>query len=143
MLASRDLEQTMTIVDRNALEAFRMVVTYFLGKNKHKHYAEIVESFIQHYEVLGCTTLVKLHYLHSHREFFRPNLGDVSEEHGERFHQDTEAIKKRYQGQWDAVMMGDYIWGLVCADELSSHKRRSTSPVHFQIMHDQCKYVTY
>ena len=21
-------------------------------------------------------------------EFFRPNLGDVSEEHGERFHQD-------------------------------------------------------
>jgi hypothetical protein len=30
---------------------------------------------------------VKLHYLHSHLEFFRQNLGDVSEEHGECFHQ--------------------------------------------------------
>jgi hypothetical protein len=27
-----------------------------------------------------------LHYLHSHLEFFRPDLGDVSEEHDERFH---------------------------------------------------------
>jgi hypothetical protein len=69
--------------------------------------------------------------LHSHLEFFRPNLGDVSEEHGECFHQDIEANEKRYQGRWDAAMMGDYIWGLVHADELSSHKRRITSTVHF------------
>jgi hypothetical protein len=39
-------------------------------------------------------------------QFFTPNLGDVSEEHGERFHQDIEAIEKRYQGRWDAAMMG-------------------------------------
>ena len=31
---------------------------------------------------------VKLHYLHSHLDFFRENLGDVSEKHGEWFHQD-------------------------------------------------------
>jgi hypothetical protein len=60
--------------------------------------------------------------LHSHLEFFRPNIGDVSEEHGERFHPDIEASDKRYQGRWDAAMMGDYICGLVRADELSSHK---------------------
>jgi hypothetical protein len=53
---------------------------------------------------------------------FKPNLGDVSEEHGERFHQDIEAIEKRYQGRWDAAMMGDYICGLVRVDESSSHK---------------------
>ena len=86
MLASRDLEQTMTVVERNAWEAFRMVATYFLGKNKCENYEEIVESLIQHYEVLGYRMSVKLHYLHSNLEFFRPNLGDVSEEHGECFH---------------------------------------------------------
>jgi hypothetical protein len=121
----------MTVVEKNAWEAFKMVATYFLGKNKCENYEEIVESLIQHYEVLGCRMSVKLHYFHSNLEFFIPNLGHVSKEHGERFHQDIEAIEKRYQGRWDAAMMGDYICGLVRADELSSHKRRSTSAVHF------------
>ena len=31
---------------------------------------------------------LKLHFLHSHLYFFPENLGDVSDEHGERFHQD-------------------------------------------------------
>ena len=36
---------------------------------------------------------LKIHFLHSHLDFFPENLGDVSDEHGERFHQwkeDTE-----------------------------------------------------
>jgi hypothetical protein len=65
---------------------------------------------------------VKLLYLRSNLEFFRPNLGYVSEERGERLRQDIEAIEKRYQGFWDAALMGDYIWGLLRADE-SLHKR--------------------
>jgi hypothetical protein len=63
------LEMQVTVVERNALEAFRMVVTYFLGKNKYKNYEEIVESLIQHYEVLCCRMSVQLHYLHSHLKF--------------------------------------------------------------------------
>jgi hypothetical protein len=90
-----------------------------------------MESLIQHYEVPGYKMSVKLQNFHSNLQFFTPNLGDVSEEHGERFHQDIEASDKRYQGRWDAAMMGDYIWGLVHADESSSHKRRSTSAVNF------------
>jgi len=60
MLASWDPEQTMTVVERNAWGAFRMVVTYFLGKNKRENYEEIVESLIQHYAILGCRMSVKL-----------------------------------------------------------------------------------
>ena len=59
--ASRDPEQTMSVVERNACGAFRMVVTYFLDKNKCENYEEIVESLIQHYEILGCRMSVKLH----------------------------------------------------------------------------------
>jgi hypothetical protein len=53
-----------------------------------------VESLIQHSEVLACRMSVKLHYLHSHLEFFRPNLGDASEEYDKRFHQDIEATER-------------------------------------------------
>ena len=49
---------------------------------------------MQHYEILGCRMLVKLQYFHSHLEFFRQNLGDISEEHVECFHQDIEAIER-------------------------------------------------
>jgi hypothetical protein len=128
MLASQDLEQTISVVERNAWGAFTMVVTYFLGKNKCENYAEIAEYLIQHYEVLVCRMSIKLYYLHSHLEFFRQN---VNEEHGECFHQDIEAIEKRYQGRWGAAMMCDYIWGLVHSDKASSHKRNSTLAVHF------------
>jgi hypothetical protein len=38
MLASRDLEQIMTVVERNAWVAFRMVVTYLLGNRKCENY---------------------------------------------------------------------------------------------------------
>jgi hypothetical protein len=40
MLAYRDLEQTRSVVERNAWLTFRMVVTYFLGKNKCKNYED-------------------------------------------------------------------------------------------------------
>ncbi|KRX78454.1 putative ATP-dependent RNA helicase DDX23 [Trichinella sp. T6] len=35
---------------------------------------------------------LKLHFLHSHLDFFPQNLGDVSEEQGERFHHDINGI---------------------------------------------------
>ena len=68
MLASADLEQTMSVVERNAWEAFRMVATYFLGNNKCEDYEVIMESLIQHYKLVGCRVSVKLHYLHLHLE---------------------------------------------------------------------------
>ena len=30
---------------------------------------------------------LEIHFLHSHLYFFPENLGDVSDEHGEKFHQ--------------------------------------------------------
>ena len=38
---------------------------------------------------------LEMHILHSHLEFFIENLGDVSDEHRERFHQDIASIEKR------------------------------------------------
>ena len=38
---------------------------------------------------------LKLHLLDSHLDFFNDKLADVSDEHGERFHQDIAVIERR------------------------------------------------
>jgi len=53
---------------------------------------------------------VKIHFLESHLDFFPENLGEVSDEHGERFHQDILAMEKRYQAKWTSSMLADYYW---------------------------------
>ena len=55
----------------------------------------IVSNLIESYRKLGCRMSIKLHYLHSNLDFFRDNLGDGSENHGEWFHQDISVMKKR------------------------------------------------
>jgi len=44
--------------------------------------------------------------LESHLVFPPENLGEISDEHGERFHQDILAMEKRYQGKWTSNMFG-------------------------------------
>lgn len=130
MLACKALEDKMSPVEKRAWVAFRHVVQGFLGNNKSDNYKELVEDLIERYAEMKCRMSIKLHYLHSHLDFFRSNLGDVSEEHGERFHQDILEMEKRYQGRWDVAMMGDYIWCLIRDDD-KLHKRKSRSSVHF------------
>jgi len=43
---------------------------------------------------------LKIHFPESHLDFFPENLGDVSDGHGERFHQDIMAVEKQYQGKY-------------------------------------------
>ncbi|GJQ76009.1 hypothetical protein Trydic_g18063 [Trypoxylus dichotomus] len=49
------------------------------------------------------------------------NLGDASEEQGERFHNDISIVEQRYQGRWDTHMMADYYWNLQrdCSETLA------------------------
>jgi hypothetical protein len=47
---------------------------------------------LENYKVLGCKMSLKLHFLFSHFDQFPENLGAVSEEKGERFHQDIKEM---------------------------------------------------
>ncbi|KAI6647766.1 hypothetical protein LOD99_8607 [Oopsacas minuta] len=64
------------------------------------------------YQALGCLMSLKFHFLQAHLDNFPKNLGDMSEEHGERFHQDIKTMETRYQGRWEVTMMADYCWCL-------------------------------
>ena len=55
---------------------------------------------------------LKINFLHSHLDFFPENCGAVSDEHGERSHQDISLMEKRYEGKWNCAMLADYCWSL-------------------------------
>ena len=130
MLASEELEKQMSDLERNAWQAFRMIVEGFLGNHQRDDYAMVVSNLIESYKKLGCCMSLKLHFLHSHLDFFQENLENVSEEHGEKFHQDIQVMEKCYQGRWDEAMMGDYVWNLVWKCNIT-YKQKSYSNVHF------------
>ena len=60
------------------------------------------------YQKFGCYMSLKIHFLHSHLDFLSDNCGMVSDEHGERFHQDIAIVEQRYQGKWSTAMLADY-----------------------------------
>jgi hypothetical protein len=84
-------------------QAFKNVTKSFLGNRKAENYHEIVSDLLMAYKAKGCNMSLKVHFLDSHLDFFPENLGAVSDEHGERFHQDIYNMKKRYQGKWSSV----------------------------------------
>ncbi|GFX18545.1 uncharacterized protein TNCV_3371181 [Trichonephila clavipes] len=73
----------------------------FLGNKKDPNYKALVAELLQNYKILGCHMSVKVHFLHSHLDYFPENLGTVSDEQGERFHQDIK--ERRYQGRWNEL----------------------------------------
>ena len=82
------------------------------------------------YEDMGCRKSLKIHFLHSHLNFSPPNLGAVSDEHGERFHQVITKMDSNYQGIWNPGMMGDFCWRLL-RDIPEAKYTRSSKKAHF------------
>lgn len=103
---------TLNEVETAAWQSFKKVVRNFLGNHKADNYREHIAELLQNYRILGCNMSLKIHFLESHLDFFPDNLGAVSDEHGERFHQEISIMEKRYQGKWSPTMLADYCWTL-------------------------------
>ena len=101
------------------------VVKEFLGKTKADCYQDIVKQMLANFQALRARTSIKIYYLFSHLGRFPENLGEVSEEQGERFHQAIKNMEMRYQGRWDSRMMSDYCWSLMQDSTQQNYKRKS------------------
>jgi hypothetical protein len=99
----------------------------FLGNKKAENYEEIIKELITHYCKMGHPTL-KIHFLHSHLNFFPQNFGAVSDEQERDFTRIyLLTMEKRYQGRWDPGMMGDYCWcWCLIRENKTPYKRIST-----------------
>jgi hypothetical protein len=63
--------------------------------------------------------------LHSHLDFFADNCAKVSDEHGERFHQEIANMGKRYQRKWSTSMLAVSCWTLAKNVHEQLHKRQA------------------
>ena len=126
-MKTTEVENVMTTVETEAWISFNKVVQGFLGNSKASNYKELVENMLGKYHNLGCNMSIKMHYLHFHLDWFPENCGDVSDEQGERFHQDIKAMERCYQGKWSSSMLADYCWCIQRHDPDVHHKRYSGS----------------
>ena len=117
----------MNRTERAAWRSFVAVVQGFLGNHKAENYVELVQTLIKNYAKMGCRMSLKVHILDSHLDKFKENMGAYSEEQGECFHQDTLDFERRYQGQYNENMMGDYIWGLLRESDSQYNRKSRTS----------------
>ena len=99
VLKDTDFEELLNLKELRAWEAFKSVCSGFLGNTHVLDYQACIKKLLKSYEDMGCWMSLKIHFLHSHLNFFPPNLGAVSDEHGERFHQDI-TIKANGTPAW-------------------------------------------
>lgn len=112
LMKDKTFEEKLNDQEKLAWKCFVNVVQNFLGNHKAENYKDLINELMISYKTLGCNMSLKIHMLDSHLDFFPSNLGAVSDEQGERFHQDISLMEKRYQGKWSPGMLADYCWRL-------------------------------
>ena len=127
VLKDTDFKELLNLKELRAWEAFKSVCSGFLGNTQVPDYQACIEKLLKD---MGCRMSLKIHFLHSHLNFFLPNLGAVSDEHGERFHQDITKMESNYQGKWNPGMMGDFCWMLLRGIPEAKYTR-SSKKTHF------------
>ncbi|XP_043287550.1 uncharacterized protein [Venturia canescens] len=129
----------MNDTEKAAWQIFKKVSQNFLGNEKIDNYQDLVEELLENFRNLGCLMNLKLHFLHSHLDYFPENLGDLSEEQGERFHQDISEMENRYQGRWNINMMADFCWTLK-RERGREDRNRKRNPLHRSFEEKRIRY---
>ncbi|GBM79198.1 hypothetical protein AVEN_80992-1, partial [Araneus ventricosus] len=65
---------------RKKRKSSKIIATSFLGNQRDPSQKSIVEKMLGNFQISGCNTRFKAHFLHSHTEYFHSNLGAVRKE---------------------------------------------------------------
>lgn len=115
-------------VEKRAWDGFIDVVKIFLGNKKADNYKDIVKEMVSAYGEMKVNMSLKIHFLHNHLDFFPSNLGDLSDEHGERFHKDIVTIENRFKGKDMTHMLAEYCWNLCRDTNPEAYTRKNKRP---------------
>jgi len=108
LMQDKQFDEELNETERNAWWSFKRICKDFLGNHKAANYQDVLQDLLTSYKAMGCNMSLKIHFLESRLDFFQENLSEVSDEHGERFHQDILAMEKRYQGKGTSSMLALY-----------------------------------
>ena len=124
--------------------SFRRICKDFLGNHKAANCQDVVQDLLTSYRALGYNLSPKNYFLESYLDFFPENLGEVGDEHGERFHQDFMTTEKRYGGRWTSCMLAGYCWKMQTDVPDAKCQRKSIQLYilggRFCGFHEQVKY---
>lgn len=114
LLKSEDFNMVLHGNDLIAWDALKAVIERVLGKNRGDEWKVLVKNMLKSFQAIGVTMTLKLHFLNNHLAEFEKQLPTESDEQGERFHQVTIPMEKRFKGGKIDAMLGEVCW--------SSHK---------------------
>jgi hypothetical protein len=101
----------------------------------------LVKEIIEAYIMMGCSMSLKIHFLRSHLDFFPRNLGDISNRHGERFHQGISGMEKQRQWERNQTVLTGCCWQL--KREVPDTKKRKASGRDFKLIKWKCVFFIY
>jgi len=125
MTQDKEFYEDLNETERNAWLSFKRICKEFLKDHKATNYQDVIQDLLTSYKAMWCNMSLKIHFLESHLDSFPENLGEVSDKHGERFHQDIMTMEKRYLGKWTSRMLADYCWTLKRDVPDSKYRRKS------------------
>ena len=77
-----NIRQTLKELELQAWNVFVSAVKNFLRNHRSVQYIGMVEQIIGAFRRMDCRMSLKMLFLHSHLDFFSPNLGAVSDDKG-------------------------------------------------------------
>jgi len=125
LMQDKQFDEDLNESESNAWLSFKRICKDFLGNHKAENHQDVVQDLLTSYKAMRCNKSLKIHFLESHLHFFPENLGLVTDEHGESFHQDIMVMEKRYQGKWTSSMLAGYCWTLKRDVPEAKYRRKS------------------
>ena len=112
LLQDRQFDEDLNETERNAWLS-QEDLQGLLSKSQSSELSGCCAGPAAFVKTMGCNMNLKIHFLESHLDFFPENLGEVSDEHGERFRQDILTMEKRTKASGPQVrMLADSCWTL-------------------------------
>ncbi|KAJ8666489.1 hypothetical protein QAD02_008151 [Eretmocerus hayati] len=112
-------------IERVTWKSVKDVITNFLGNEKSDDLEQLIEIMLNNFRKMKVNMSLKIHMQDCHLDFFPENLGAVSNEYCERFHQDISVLKSRYNSYRGINMLADYCWSVI-SESCDEHERKST-----------------
>src|ERR1043165_3628747 len=72
VMSDSEFDPIMTESEVSAWRSFKLLCTDFLGNRKASNFGDLVENLLTSYRVLGYHMSLKVHFLHTHLDFFHP-----------------------------------------------------------------------
>ena len=99
LMQDKQFNEDLNETEENVWLSFKRIFKDFLGNHRAANYQDAVQDLLTSYKAMECNMSLKIHFLESQLEFSPENLREVSDKHGERFHQDIMAMEKCSQGK--------------------------------------------